>query len=256
MKKLIRKYNSRNINKYNYHYKLKNIMWPPAPKQILIALNISADKVVNNIDKIALEENYLSIINYNKISNLEWSVLLLEDRRFFEHSGLEIIRSILRTIRRILSFKRIGGISTIEQQIVRTILDDRRRNISRKLRESVIANAINYRVKKIDILRSYLSIAYTGYKLKGADSASLMIFGKKAIDLSESQADLIASLLVYPVPKAIYMRKDKILPLNDCQEIINITNNYSPIWSKNIKRRMLYAAHLRGNSIKPSYEIY
>lgn len=256
MKKLIRQYNSRNINKYNYHYKLKNIMWPPAPKQILIALNISADKVVNSINKISLEESYLSIINYNKISNLEWSVLLLEDRRFFEHSGVELFRSMFRTIRRILSLKRIGGISTIEQQIVRTILDDRRRSISRKVRESIIANAINYRVKKIDVLRSYLSIAYTGYKLKGSDSASLELFGKKAMDLNESQADLIASLLVYPVPKTIYSKKDKIFPLYDCQEVIRVTSNYAPIWSKNIKRRMLYAAHLRRNSVKPSYKIY
>ncbi len=121
------------------------------------------------------------------------------------HDGVDFRRACLRILRQLLTFRRIGGISTIEQQLVRTVLDDRRRTISRKIRESIVANAVSYRKRKFAILRSYLSIAYTGYRLTGVDAPAIILFGTPAAQLQKGQADFIASLLVYPMPKKIVL---------------------------------------------------
>ena len=69
-----------------------------------------------------------------RLTKLEKMVLLLEDRRFFEHSGVDWF-SVLREIKRLLLRKRHGGASTIDMQLFRTISDRYERTMLRKVRE-------------------------------------------------------------------------------------------------------------------------
>ncbi|WP_353222818.1 transglycosylase domain-containing protein [Salinisphaera hydrothermalis] len=219
---------------------------------------MSADRVIKKIDDARFEfgKNRLSLFDEKKITEIEWSVLLLEDRRFFIHSGVDAFRASLRILRQLSKLRRIGGISTIEQQLVRTLLDDRRRNAARKLRESVVANAISYRKRKIDILRAYLKYAYLGYKVTGIDSAANLLFNCEGKDTTPTQSDFIACLLVYPLPKAVIAQILSEDTDETCAEILSSAYTVAPHWSQRMARRMSYAAHLRRYSVKPFYEVH
>ncbi|MEW5423379.1 biosynthetic peptidoglycan transglycosylase [Amorphus sp. 3PC139-8] len=245
-----------------YTFKSRRVIWPPHPKSILIALNKSADAVIEEIDNQRFAYPIkCSLFEHDNISEIEWSVLLLEDRRFLVHAGVDFPRACLRVVRQLVTFRRVGGISTIEQQLVRTVLDDRRRTISRKIRESIVANAVSYRKRKFTILRTYLSIAYTGYRLTGIDAPSIMLFGKPAAQLQKDQADFIASLLVYPIPKKIVIPVHKVWaskapPFGSTEEIFTLFEKIEPRWVERMRRRASYAARLRTYTVKPLYKIY
>jgi len=68
-----------------------------------------------------------------RLTKLEKMVLLLEDRRFFEHAGVDWL-SVIRETQRLLTRKRHGGASTIDMQLFRTISDRYERTIRRKVR--------------------------------------------------------------------------------------------------------------------------
>lgn len=252
------KYKIRELERFQY--KSRKIIWAPFWRSILIALNIHMDYIIEVIDRERFNygDNRFSIFDNPDISELEWSVLLLEDRRFLIHSGLDILRGFGRQLKRAIKFQRFGGMSTIEQQLVRTILDDRRRNIARKSRELILANALSYRKTKFDVLRTYLSVAYLGYKIKGADRAANLLFGKDASSLSSTEADFISSLLVYPLPRALSDAAVVADPfkIRDIGSYISDAADIEPRWASRINQRMLYASLLRRNSVKPLYEIH
>ncbi|MFC3102310.1 biosynthetic peptidoglycan transglycosylase [Salinisphaera aquimarina] len=135
-----------------------------------------------------------------KLSTFESLVLVLEDRRFKRHIGIDV-KSVLRNIFYALIKRRHGGGSTIDMQLVRTITNRREKTIRRKLREMLLAVLLQLRYSKLTILRSYISIAYFGTGLDGAAAASCKCFNKLPSELSVDEAACVASMLVYPRPR-------------------------------------------------------
>lgn len=134
------------------------------------------------------------------LSPFEIMVLILEDRRFFQHHGIDLI-SCLRETKRALLFQRHGGASTIDMQFVRTATGYRQRTLRRKLYEMFLAWLIQYRYNKFEILRSYLKCAFFGSHLYGFEAAIQRIYDKNdgdKLDLDESAQ--LAAMLVYPRP--------------------------------------------------------
>ncbi len=134
-----------------------------------------------------------------ELTQLELMVLALEDRRFMRHPGVDLI-SGLREIVRAMTLQRHGGASTIDMQFVRTATGYKEKKIFRKLYEILLSVIIQYRYSKIVILRSYLSCAFFGSRLKGADSAAQNLYGIVADELNIDQASFVAAMLVYPRP--------------------------------------------------------
>lgn len=134
------------------------------------------------------------------LSHLEKMVIALEDRRFFYHSGVDW-RSIAREVFKILQFRRCGGFSTIDMQLFRTASNRYERTLRRKVREMVGTWALQRKFSKIEILRSYLTIAYFGTGINGADAAANHLYGVNQDGLSEEESAFIASMLVYPKPR-------------------------------------------------------
>ena len=133
------------------------------------------------------------------LTALELMTIALEDRRFFSHPGVDA-RSVLREMLRMLAGRKHGGASTIDMQFVRTVTGFREPTAKRKVYEAFLALAIQFRHKKLEILRSYLTCAYFGSGLIGADAAAQRIFNKKADRLSLDEAALISAMLAYPRP--------------------------------------------------------
>ncbi|WP_395502761.1 biosynthetic peptidoglycan transglycosylase [Ectopseudomonas mendocina] len=134
----------------------------------------------------------------DKLSNVEKMVLVLEDRRFLDHYGVDL-RSVLRELLRAMKFQRHGGASTIDMQFVRTCTGYRERTIRRKVYEIFLSIIIQFRYSKIVILRSYLACAFFGSHLEGVEAVSRKLFGKNSAELSVEQASYVAAMLVYPM---------------------------------------------------------
>ncbi|MDB5481921.1 MAG: hypothetical protein JWO83_2974 [Caulobacteraceae bacterium] len=179
-------------------------------------------------------------------TEIEKLTLLLEDRWFFEHAGIDF-RAVPRVLRQLVTFKRVGGVSTIEQQLVRTILERRERTFRRKGRELLLAWILSYRLSKRDILRTYLSTAYFGYRLRGCDQASDLLYSTPSPNLDPKQAALLASLLVYPLPKVVResAEQQQLHPILDSDAYLNAVAAVAPRWAKRVRRRMSYGLALR-----------
>jgi monofunctional glycosyltransferase len=134
-----------------------------------------------------------------RLTALEHMVIMLEDRRFLKHCGIDL-HSIIREISRAFTFRRFGGASTIEMQFVRTVTGLRQRTIWRKLYEAVLAIVVRSRYGKLVILRSYIACAFFGSGLIGADAAATRLFGKHATQLTLDEAAFIAAMLARPRP--------------------------------------------------------
>ena len=130
---------------------------------------------------------------------LELMTIVLEDRRFFKHFGIDW-RSVLREVGRALTFRAHGGFSTIDMQFVRTATGFRQRTIGRKLHEIVLAIALQFYCDKQTILKSYLACAYFGSGLIGANAAARKMFGKDADQLDLQEGAVIAAMLAAPRP--------------------------------------------------------
>lgn len=159
-------------------------------------------------------------IKPRRLSDFEIMVLVLEDRRFFRHAGVDFI-SCLRELVRAASFRRFGGASTIDMQLVRTATGYRKYTLRRKLYEMLLAWIIQFRYTKFEILESYLDCAYFGSGIFGQTAATSRIYGKPPSDLSLVESAELASMLVYPRP---------LQP--------------SPQWSAKLRRRADYAKRL------------
>lgn len=136
----------------------------------------------------------------DKLTELEKLVITLEDRKFFSHKGVHI-KAIFRELFRAITLRRPHGASTIDMQFVRTATGLTQRTLKRKLYEMLLANLIQYRYSKLTILRSYLSIAYLGWGLRGMPDASQENFKIYCDDIEGLDAAKLASYLVFPKPK-------------------------------------------------------
>ena len=124
-----------------------------------------------------------------------------EDHRFYFHKGIDPI-GIARAIWKTLAGSIEGG-SSIEQQLVRTVVGDYRRCIQRKIVELLLASTVFLVLNKEQVARTYLSIAFFGTRMQGIERA-LERLSKSALSREHLAALLIAHLK-YPKP---YRRAD------------------------------------------------
>lgn len=150
---------------------------------------------------LTIVDRYLLDYHSSQLNVLDRAVLVLEDRRFFGHRGIDR-RSVLRDFIKMVTFRRFGGSSTIEMQFVRTCTGYKQRTVRRKLYEMLLASLLQYRASKIQVLKSYMGIVYLGHGVRGAEAAARKLFGKARLDqLTMAEACHIAAMMVYPMPK-------------------------------------------------------
>jgi monofunctional biosynthetic peptidoglycan transglycosylase len=138
-------------------------------------------------------------VTYGHISpNLTRAVLVAEDDRFWKHEGIdfdELKESMEINIER-MEFAR-GG-STITQQLAKNLYLSPSKNPIRKVREFMIARALEAELSKQRILELYLNVVEWGDGIYGAEAAARAYFHKSAADLAPQDAALLAAALVNP----------------------------------------------------------
>ena len=142
--------------------------------------------------------------------NMKNAVIAIEDKRFYEHSGVDF-RGIARAvIQDVLRKRAAQGASTITQQFVKNVLEAQgKRTVFQKLREAALAYHLERQWSKDKILTQYLNTVYFGNGAYGIESAARTYFGKGtqqydpnappvAINLDPWQAAYLAGMIASP----------------------------------------------------------
>ena len=168
--------------------------------------------------KFTTIKNSIQKFNYNNElpGNLIKSIIQIEDKRFFEHYGIDLY-SIFRAIYKNTTTNRIEGASTIVQQLVRNILNDRKIEFKRKLVEIILASLIDNEFCKKEILTTYLNT----YKFDN-DIGIISLCKTYSYDLNQLtiyESAQIAARLKYPKISKInyirYLKRVRIIELKN-----------------------------------------
>ena len=146
------------------------------------------DNEGNLLDYVYEGSSLRTNVDYQVIpEDMIWTLLCTEDKTFFEHHGFNFVRIIGAIWDTIKSHgeKRIGGTSTVTQQLARNIyLTDTKsargmEGIKRKIREAYYTVIIEQNMSKEQILEAYLNTVYLGYNTNGVGAAAKAYFNKE-----------------------------------------------------------------------------
>lgn len=122
------------------------------------------------------------------------AIILFEDKRFYQHAGVDI-RSLARaTQQNIKAGRIISGGSTLTMQVIRLARKDKSRTFFEKIIEVILATRLEWRYSKDQILSLYSAHAPFGGNVVGIETACWRYFGRDAAELSWSEAALLAVL--------------------------------------------------------------
>ena len=187
------------------------------PEADLVLENYDSDEssfiyCVNEEGEIELLQNIYGNISYQHASSdeipqaLKDAAVAIEDKRFYEHQGVDWITTVKAFANMFLGDNTVGG-SSITQQLIKNVTQDDSVTIQRKVLEFFRATVVEKRYDKDTILEAYLNVIFLGNKCRGVKSAAATYFGKEL----------------------------KMLTPAECASLIGITNNpslYDPYGTK------------------------
>jgi penicillin-binding protein 1A len=151
---------------------------------------------------VSLGPSYGRWLSYDQIPEIMTRALVsVEDKRFYMHPGIDPIgmsRAVYMGYIRRGEGRRLQGASTITQQLARNIFLNNSYSAGRKLREMILALALERKFSKRQILELYLNKVYFGGGAYGVDAASRKFFDHPATNLSLAEAAVIAGLVKAP----------------------------------------------------------
>ena len=122
------------------------------------------------------------------------AVLATEDHRFWEHHGIDKIRTVKALWITLFHRGKIQGASTITQQLAKNLFFSFKRSYKRKFQELMIALQIEAQYSKEEILQAYINQIPFGVGANGIENAARTFFGKSASDLNLAESALLAGL--------------------------------------------------------------
>lgn len=157
--------------------------------------------------------------------------IAIEDRRFYQHSGIDIVRLVGAIKDTVTKSDRLGATSTLTQQLTRNVYLGKERTIARKAREILLSFRIERQLSKSQILEAYLNYIdfgrFNGQQLYGVQKAAKAYFGKEVSDLDFHECALLAGIpkgttQYSPVknPKNAKKRRDVVLMSMNSQGFI------------------------------------
>lgn len=147
--------------------------------------------------------------------NLKKATLAAEDRNFYEHAGIDF-KGIARAVYGVVTFRNLGGGSTLTQQLVKNAILTNERTLARKMKEIILSLALERRYTKEEILQMYLNEIPYGSTNYGAESAARAYFGKSVSNLTLAECATLAALPQAPTtylnnPDRLTARRNWIL---------------------------------------------
>ncbi len=130
------------------------------------------------------------------------ATMATEDRRFFEHFGVDFLGTARALIENLRANDVVQGGSTLTQQLAKNLFLTSERSIQRKVKEVFLSFLLESRFTKREILKMYLDRAYMGGGAVGVEAAAQFYFGKSVKDVNLAEAALMAGLFKAPTKYA------------------------------------------------------
>jgi penicillin-binding protein 1A len=130
------------------------------------------------------------------------AVLATEDRRFFDHYGIDALGLMRALSENVRANSVVQGGSSITQQLAKNLFLSNERTVERKVKEAFLAIWLEANLSKKEILQLYLDRAYMGGGTFGIAAAADFYFGKQVKDLTLAEAAMLAGLFKAPAKYA------------------------------------------------------
>lgn len=144
-------------------------------------------------DAVPLEEIPESVIK---------ATLATEDRRFFEHYGIDVLGTVRALAENLRANDVVQGGSSLTQQLAKNLFLSSERSLQRKIKELFLSFLLESRFTKREILKLYLDRAYMGGGAFGVEAASQFYFGKSVREVNLAEAALLGGLYKAPTKYA------------------------------------------------------
>jgi penicillin-binding protein 1A len=173
-----------------------------------------------------------------------------EDKRFYEHHGIDWYRVFGAIKNNIFKFRVAEGFSTITMQLARNLwpedISGRDKTLSRKLREAHVAQEIEAKYPKDKILELYLNQIDLGNRAFGVEAASQRYFGKSVRDLNVAEAATLAA--IPKAPSRYNPRRNPNLSVQRRNTILNLLRNNGLLSAEDAERWKAYPLLLSSHS--------
>lgn len=152
--------------------------------------------IEDKVTKIKTDENYVKIDQVSQ--HYKDAVVAVEDHRFYEHSGFDLITTVSAAFSNIKTKSLGQGGSTITQQLAKNLYFTQEKKFTRKVAELFMSFDLENKLSKDEILELYINIIYFGDGYYGIKEASNGYYSKEPIDLTLEEAIMIAGLPAAP----------------------------------------------------------
>ncbi len=157
------------------------------------------------------EEKRIPISLHEIPDFLKQAVIVMEDRRFYSHWGVDIMGILRAFWVNLRSGDIVQGGSTITQQLARNLFLTTEKTFSRKIREAILAFEIERTYSKDEILEMYFNQVYFGSGAYGIEAAAQTYFDKSARDLKLDEGTLLAGIPRWPSRYSPYLNIEAAL---------------------------------------------
>lgn len=143
--------------------------------------------------------------------HLVQSVVAVEDKRFYSHWGIDLVRVAGSIVANILHPGNLQGASTITQQLARSMFLTPKRQLIRKLKEMVLAIELERHYSKQEILEMYLNQVWFGGSVYGVAAASEKYFGKHISRLNPVECATLGAMIANPAAYSPYRHPNRLI---------------------------------------------
>lgn len=163
-------------------------------------------------EAVVISLNEIEPVTYDMIpKSMLNAIIAVEDRRFYEHEGMDVWGIGRAFLQNVTAGQTVQGGSTITQQLAKNVFLSHERTMKRKWNELLLAQKIEERYSKDEIITMYLNQIYFGEGAWGIKRAAEVYLGKQVEQLTTAESALLAGLVKAPSVLSPYKRPEQAI---------------------------------------------
>ena len=180
-----------------FYYLVSNLPYIPGDLRELVYAQ--STRIYADDGSLILKLGGQSYVTLDKISpHFQHAIIATEDTDFLKHHGIDTFSNARAFYNWLFKKRRLGGASTISQQLAKNLFFPHHRSFMRKLKDMLMAMQLESMFSKKELFEAFANLIYFGGTAYGIEDASRQFFNKNAQDLSVSEAALLAGIINAP----------------------------------------------------------